>query len=231
MNTYLDEYRNALRRFADFQGRSTVREFWSFHLVNTVIGLLLVLLVPPIGVVYAIGILLPGSAVGVRRLHDQDRSGWWLLIAFIPFGVLFLLFWATEVGTTGRNDFGPDPMWPTGEQIQVGLSKPTSSRGPFLTPPSQTNDLVCSECDASVPEAAAFCHHCGLEFEDLLCPVCGTEPSEDAVFCDQCGHNLHEADEPTDSTPVPANSCQYCGNLLSGYDPYCPKCLRTSVQP
>jgi hypothetical protein len=55
--------------------------------------------------------LLPGIAVGVRRLHDVDRSGWWLLLAFIPLvGTIILIVWFCTRGTPGPNRFGPDPL-------------------------------------------------------------------------------------------------------------------------
>ena len=54
--------------------------------------------------------LLPGIAVSVRRLHDRDKSGWWLLIGFIPLiGGILLLVWMVMEGDRGDNRFGPDP--------------------------------------------------------------------------------------------------------------------------
>ena len=53
---------------------------------------------------------LPGLAVSVRRLHDLDRTGWWLLIVFTLIGVILLLIWDCIKGTTGPNRFGPDPL-------------------------------------------------------------------------------------------------------------------------
>ncbi len=60
--------------------------------------------------IYGLAMLIPSIAVGVRRMHDIDRSGWWLLIAFVPFiGVIVLLVFALLPGTAGDNRFGPDP--------------------------------------------------------------------------------------------------------------------------
>ncbi len=58
----------------------------------------------------ALGLFIPGLAVGVRRMHDQDKSGWWLLIAFIPIigWIVLLVFYLTD-GTRGANQYGPDP--------------------------------------------------------------------------------------------------------------------------
>jgi uncharacterized membrane protein YhaH (DUF805 family) len=55
--------------------------------------------------------LLPNVAVGVRRLHDTDRTGWWLLLVFIPLiGAIILIVWFCTMGTRGYNRFGPDPL-------------------------------------------------------------------------------------------------------------------------
>jgi uncharacterized membrane protein YhaH (DUF805 family) len=65
------------------------------------------------GFIYGItvlALLLPNLAVGIRRLHDTGRSGWWILIGVIPIiGWLVLLFWYVSKGTDGDNRFGPDP--------------------------------------------------------------------------------------------------------------------------
>jgi len=57
-----------------------------------------------------LALLIPSIAAGIRRLHDTDRSGWWLLIAFIPLiGVIVLLVFFVSGGTAGANRFGEDP--------------------------------------------------------------------------------------------------------------------------
>lgn len=57
--------------------------------------------------------MIPYLAVGVRRLHDIDRSGWWILIAFVPFfGIFIFLYWALSDGKIGPNEYGPDPKMP-----------------------------------------------------------------------------------------------------------------------
>ncbi len=60
--------------------------------------------------IYGLAVIIPSIAVGVRRMHDIDRTGWWLLIAFIPLiGVIVLLIFALLPGTAGDNKYGPDP--------------------------------------------------------------------------------------------------------------------------
>lgn len=64
-----------------------------------------------IGLIFSLAVFLPTWAVEVRRLHDIDKSGWWLLLAFIPLiGALILLYWFIGKGTEGENKYGPDPL-------------------------------------------------------------------------------------------------------------------------
>ena len=64
--------------------------------------------------IYGLAVLLPGLAVGIRRLHDTDKSGWWLLLVFIPIVglIVLIVFWATD-GTAGANDYGMSEKYPT----------------------------------------------------------------------------------------------------------------------
>lgn len=121
-----------LKRFADFQGRSRRKEYWMFQL-----GIILAYIVAAvfIGIVGAafgetasgivmlplflvvLGIFVPALAVTVRRLHDQDKSGWWILINFIPFGGIVLLVFMCLEGTQGPNQYGPDPKNPYDEEV------------------------------------------------------------------------------------------------------------------
>ena len=65
----------------------------------------------PLTGLFALGILIPHLAVMVRRLHDTDRSGWWLLLGLLPLlGGLVLLIFFIIGGTRGPNRFGPDPV-------------------------------------------------------------------------------------------------------------------------
>jgi uncharacterized membrane protein YhaH (DUF805 family) len=115
-------YLKVLRQYADFSGRARRTEFWMFTLVNIVISVVLSLIdnivigtsgTGGFGVlsgIYALAVLLPGLAVGARRLHDTGRSGWWQLIALVPVigGIVLIVFWALE-GTRAANQHGADP--------------------------------------------------------------------------------------------------------------------------
>ena len=62
-----------------------------------------------LGSITVLGLLLPSISVLVRRLHDADKSGWWVLLGFVPLGGLILLVFCCMDGTKGENRFGPDP--------------------------------------------------------------------------------------------------------------------------
>jgi uncharacterized membrane protein YhaH (DUF805 family) len=68
--------------------------------------------------VYFLVFFIPGLAVQVRRFHDQDKSGWFILLGFIPYvGSLILLVFMCLEGTRGPNRFGPDPKDPYAEDV------------------------------------------------------------------------------------------------------------------
>ncbi len=119
-----------LRKYADFQGRARRSEFWLFWLFTFVVGFVLQMIggmmggaadpsnpaamySSPAGIVlllFWLAVLIPSIAVAIRRLHDTNRSGWWLLIALIPIiGALVLLVFYVLPGTAGPNKFGEDP--------------------------------------------------------------------------------------------------------------------------
>ncbi|AZI14223.1 DUF805 domain-containing protein [Avibacterium paragallinarum] len=121
MNWYL----YVLKNYAQFNGRARRKEFWWFvavdFLLYVILGMLdFVLLNNDFGFsgIYGLATLIPSLAVRVRRLHDIDRSGWWLLIGIIPvIGFIVLVVFACLDGTQGKNRFGEDPKNPVNEQL------------------------------------------------------------------------------------------------------------------
>jgi uncharacterized membrane protein YhaH (DUF805 family) len=122
MNWYME----ALRKYATFSGRARRKEFWFFQLFVMLIGLALSLADYMLGLMdegtgigllsglFSLAMLLPNLAVSVRRLHDTDRSGWWLLLCFLPIiGIIVLLVFFFLDGTRGTNRFGEDPKGST----------------------------------------------------------------------------------------------------------------------
>ena len=102
-----------LLRYADFSGRSSPREFWTFTVLQAAGFALLAGLgtaTTTVGLAAA-ALVVPNIAVAVRRCHDQNRSGWLVLIGLIPYvGWLILLVLMMIGGTAGPNRYGADPM-------------------------------------------------------------------------------------------------------------------------
>jgi uncharacterized membrane protein YhaH (DUF805 family) len=112
MNWYLA----VLKNYVGFSGRARRTEYWMFVLFNFIIGVVLEILAAvahPLAFLYylyALAVLLPSLAVGFRRLHDTNRTAWWLLIGIIPIiGWIWLLVLFCQPGTQGPNQYGPDP--------------------------------------------------------------------------------------------------------------------------
>jgi len=112
MNWYLA----VLKKYAVFTGRARRTEYWMFVLFNVIIACVLGFIESLLGMpgiisgLYSLAVLIPSLAVGARRLHDTNRTGWWLLIGLVPFiGVIVLIIFFVLPGTPGENSFGPDP--------------------------------------------------------------------------------------------------------------------------
>lgn len=119
-----------LKKYADFQGRARRSEYWLFTLLIFIVYVVFVILAGITGAmsndtsqvnpfasvifllfgVIMLGLIIPSIAVTVRRLHDTDRSGFWIFISFLPFvGGIWLFVLTVLDGTPGTNKFGPDP--------------------------------------------------------------------------------------------------------------------------
>jgi uncharacterized membrane protein YhaH (DUF805 family) len=105
MNWYLD----VLRNYAAFNGRAGREEYWNFTLISAIISIALYFTMNDLWAVYTMAVLLPSIAVSVRRLHDIDRSGWWVFIVIVPVFVIVLLFLMLLDGKPGDNRYGFNP--------------------------------------------------------------------------------------------------------------------------
>lgn len=126
----------ALKKYAEFKGRSRRREYWMFFLFCVIVYFFAMILdnafgiafnlaeessgVGPIYMVSSLALFIPSLAVSVRRLHDIDKSGWYILVTLIPLigAIWFLVMMITE-GTKGANKYGADPK--DDERIQPSL--------------------------------------------------------------------------------------------------------------
>lgn len=117
MNWYI----GVLKKYAVFEGRARRAEYWYFVLFNFIAAVILAILdhmlgtltatgMGIFGLIYGLAVIMPGIAVSVRRLHDTDRSGWWMFLFLIPLlGPLVLLVFMVLDSTPGENRFGPNP--------------------------------------------------------------------------------------------------------------------------
>ena len=118
----IDWYLSVLKKYAVFTGRARRSEFWYFVLANFLIAIALNVVDFTVGsygaisVIYSVALLIPSLAVSVRRLHDTNRSGWWLLLYFIPLiGFIVLIIFFVEDSNPGDNNYGPNPKLVTAQ--------------------------------------------------------------------------------------------------------------------
>jgi uncharacterized membrane protein YhaH (DUF805 family) len=126
MNWYLE----ALKKYADFSGRARRKEFWMFTLFNFIFSVVTSIIDYLTGtdnifgnyglfsLIYALAILIPSLALSVRRLHDVGKSGYMILLAFLPIiGWIWLFVLYVTDSQLGTNKWGPNPKAPAEEYI------------------------------------------------------------------------------------------------------------------
>jgi uncharacterized membrane protein YhaH (DUF805 family) len=125
--SFVDAVRSGFNNYANFSGRALRSEYWWWVVFVWIAGAVASIIdralgwrvyettvsgfqqgSGPIAAIVGLALIIPGLAVAVRRLHDTDRSGWWLLISIIPIiGWLVLLYFFVISGTPGPNKYGP----------------------------------------------------------------------------------------------------------------------------
>lgn len=127
----MDWYLAVLRKYAVFNGRARRKEYWMFTLFNFIFMLVAYILDSIfsgnmgygfIYMIYSLAVLLPSLAVSVRRLHDIGKSGWYILLAFIPIiGGIWLLVLMCLDGNAGDNMYGPNPKTASFENQGISI--------------------------------------------------------------------------------------------------------------
>lgn len=102
------------QKYADFNGRAGKAEFWWFFLFNLIVNIIGeiadgIIGNQFIGIILGLAIMVPGLAVGARRLHDINKSGWWQLIVITIVGIFVLIFWWIQDSQAGSNQYGQHP--------------------------------------------------------------------------------------------------------------------------
>ena len=120
-------YFDVLKKYAVFSGRARRSEYWYFFLFNIIASILLGIIDYTFGTmnfesgsglfgsIYSFGVIIPSIAVGVRRMHDVGKSGWFLLIP------IYNLILAVTEGEQEENQYGPDPKNPDNDDISQHL--------------------------------------------------------------------------------------------------------------
>ena len=119
---FFEAITSGFRNYVNFSGRAIRSEFWYWTLFCVVVAIVLGLIDQRLNpgtrlgafsfveILVWLALILPSLAVSVRRLHDIDRTGWWVLLNLTTIGTLVLIYWACLRGTVSANRFGPDPM-------------------------------------------------------------------------------------------------------------------------
>jgi uncharacterized membrane protein YhaH (DUF805 family) len=109
------------RKYVDAKGRASRSEFWYFQLFLFILQTVASLIdsnvlgtelgqTGTVATIASLGTFLPALCVSIRRLHDVERSGWWMLISLTCIGIIPLIFWEASKGVSGPNEHGPDPL-------------------------------------------------------------------------------------------------------------------------
>ena len=168
-------YLEAMTKYAVFGGRASRKEYWMFQLVNFVILVVLIAglflqsgrsaigLLAVLAIGYVLVTLLPGLAVSVRRLHDTNLSGWWILIGFVPLGGFVLLVFHLLESNPGPNQYGPNP---TASVVapQYAAAAPRAMLAAAPGASQQHNKWFlgfCTACGAAMQGGERFCPKCG----------------------------------------------------------------------
>ena len=206
--TFTESVKTCFQKYIDFSGRASRSEYWWFFLFTFIVRIV-TFWIPFIGFIIALGLLLPSLAVTVRRLHDTNRTGWWVLlpvglalggvvagtvlsfiglagvgIALIALGSIggfvVLLVFLIQPSDPGPNQYGPNPL-----RSQPGMGGYGYYQDPgYPYPPSSsTGSYTESPYDAGLPDFSTEPEPSGRQF----CSQCGIQLQPEARFCTVCG--------------------------------------------
>lgn len=115
----VEDFLEAVKKYAQFTGRSDRKEFWYFILLYLGLAIVAAILdsivasgsaFQPVSTLVGLGLLIPSLAVTFRRLHDINKTAWWILLGLIPvIGTIILIIWYAKKGDPDENQYGPAP--------------------------------------------------------------------------------------------------------------------------
>jgi uncharacterized membrane protein YhaH (DUF805 family) len=113
--------KTCFKKYVEFNGRAARPEFWWFALFQIVVSVVLGIVSRQLEGLASLAMLLPALAVGARRLHDIDKSGWWMLLWLVPvLGWIVLIYWAVQPGDVASNKYGEPPATPAAAELVPG---------------------------------------------------------------------------------------------------------------
>lgn len=110
----MEYFTDALKKYIDFTGRATRKQYWMFVLFYLIFYIVCVVVDSVLGTffitaIFSLGLIVPSISIAARRLHDTSRTGWWQLIALVPLlGVIILIVFLVQ-DSHPDNQFGPNP--------------------------------------------------------------------------------------------------------------------------
>ena len=208
--TFTESIKTCFQKYIDFSGRASRSEYWWFFLFTFLLRVLIGW-IPGVGFILTLVLLLPTLAVTVRRLHDINRSGWWLLLpigltiaalvsgavlslqGMILVGVaiavvgslagfLSILVFLVQPGDVHDNQYGPDPLQPRQDSSGSNYTHP----GDHYSPQPQ----VMGYAEPGDPPAQAQPSTDADPGQRSYCAQCGTQLQPEARFCTYCGVSI-----------------------------------------
>ena len=205
--TFTESVKTCFQKYIDFSGRASRSEYWWFFLFTFIVRIV-TFWIPFIGFIIALGLLLPSLSVTVRRLHDTNRTGWWVLlpiglalggvvagtvlsfiglavvgIALIALGSIggfvVLLVFLIQPSDPGPNQYGPNPL----PQQGVGGYGYYQDPGYPYSPTPSSGTYSESPYDAGLPDSLSELDPTGRQF----CTQCGIQLLPEARYCTVCG--------------------------------------------
>jgi uncharacterized membrane protein YhaH (DUF805 family) len=139
------------KKYAEFSSRASRKEYWLFVLFFAIAGLGLCVVDMMVGTwdeessvgvfsgIFGLVTFIPYLAVSVRRFHDTDRRGWWLLLGFVPLGIIWTTVVTCLEGSDGENRFGADPLTTNGKRM---ISASAASASPNTVEPRNNHSKL-----------------------------------------------------------------------------------------